>query len=162
MKMYLFFLLLVISSCVALKPLKMKRMDNLTNKLKLNGYYISCGDSNDTSLYEVLILYNNGVLINYADRMQDDCVRENDLYLKRKDIKLTELPYFLGVYAIKAENAIFTERWYSTDYYYPTVQHFGKIVNDSTFYLKYEESGNHFFRFVPFSPKPDSTNKFIK
>ncbi len=162
MKMYLFFLLLVISSCVALKPLKMKRMDNLTNKLKLNGYYISCGDSNDTSLYEVLILYNNGVLRNYADRKKEDCIEENNEHLRRKGTKPAELPYYLGVYVINEVNDIVTECWYSTDYYYPTVQHFGKIVNDSTFYLKYEESGNHFFRFVPFSPKPDSTNKFIK
>jgi len=162
MKPFYCILLVIFSSCVALKPLKIQREDNVSNKLKLNGYYISCGYGKDSSLYEVIILYSNGVQIGYSERGKINCIIENNNYLSSNDVKLTTYPYNLGVYKINDDNTILSECWISTDYYYKTVQNYGKIVNDTTFYLQDNKIGKDTFKFVEFSPKPDSTNKFIK
>ncbi len=162
MKMYLFFLLLVIGSCVALKPMKMKRAENLSEKFRLDGYYVQCSNEGNGYYRQVKIFYRNGVMINFDGKFEQNCIAETNRYLQRNDLNLTSVPYWLGIYQVIRNDSLVLESWYSTDYYYPTIQSAGKILNDTTLLIEYPKYPIDTFRFVEFSPKPDSTNKFIK
>lgn len=161
MKLFFFSLLLTIGSCVALKPLKMKRVDNLTNKIKLNGIYVSSNSyiRNECGVY---VLYNNGVMLSFQNNNKPiGCISYWEEKFKDKTLNYNDVPYWWGIYQIKSDSILF-ESWLSTDYYYPTISYNGKIINDTTLIVNYIGSVLDTFRFIEFSPKPDSTNKFIK
>ena len=140
----------------------MKREENYSEKFRLDGYYIQCINEGNGYYRQVKIFYRNGVLINFDGKFEQNCKSETNTYLRRKDINLTQVPYWLGIYQVTNNDSLLIESWQSTDYYYPTVKSVGKILNDSTLIIKYPKYPVDTFRFVEFSPKPDSTNKFIK
>ena len=158
--MYLFFLLLVIGSCVALKPLKMQRVDNLTNRIRTDGIFVSNNNRRreDCGVY---IFYTNGVMLSFENRRKsNECIDYWTEHLN-KNYNYKEVPYWWGIYQLTNDSISF-ERWLSTDYYYPTISYTGQVINDTVIIVNYESSILDTFRFVEFSPKPDSTNRFIK
>ena len=85
---------------------------------------------------------------------------------------IKNIKFFWGVFNIK-NNQILYERWCPSEPPYRTYVREGNIINDTTFVItklyrmvngkKTEESElNEVYHFKQFSPKPDSTNKFIK
>ena len=69
-----------------------------------------------------------------------------------------------GIYTING-NIIYMEDWRTIgDCTYDVFSHTGKILNDTTMIIPIQLDGKTLdtFRFVKFSPKPDSTNNFIK
>jgi hypothetical protein len=74
----------------------------------------------------------------------------------------------VGKLKIAGTDTIRFERWYPGDIPYRTTISEGKIINDSTFIItrsykgKHERERNEVYKFRAFSPKPDSTNRFIK
>lgn len=159
-------------SC-ALKPLTLSREDNTSGLFKLNGFYY--GNSETNNRRRGYIFYENGVMFAIGS------LKEQDLdYWKGEIPKLNnyqEIPYWWGVYQVESNGNMELEKWYSTDYEYPTVRFRGKVANDTTlliafaavdklksttFFNDFSASVVDTFQFVPLSPKPDSTNNFIK
>jgi len=162
MKPFYCILLVIFSSCVALKPLKIQREDNISNKIRLDGIYVSSKKINNSERTGVQVFYGNGVLLHFGDnRIPSDCINYWKEYLNNKNNNYNDVPYWWGIYQIRGDSLLF-ESWYSTDYYYPTISYSGKVIDDTTIIINYESSILDTFKFVEFSPKPDSTNKFIK
>jgi|SRR5690606_20074147 len=170
---YLFFCIPLICVSCALKPLTLQRVDNKSGLFKLNGFYY--GKSENFSRNGVYIFYENGVMLLFGN------LQEKDLdYWKGKILNLNnyqKIPYWWGVYQVDNNGNMELENWYSTDYEYPTVRFRGKVVNDTTLLIAHPsvdklKSTTYFnefsasvvdtFQFIPLSPKPDSTNNFIK
>lgn len=88
----------------------------------------------------------------------------NDALISR----LMNTPTHIGVFQINTESINF-ETW-EAGRNITTFSHFGKILNDTTFLLEKRINNitnktfteNLTYRFKQFSPKPNSTNNFIK
>lgn len=88
----------------------------------------------------------------------------NDALISR----LMNTPTHIGVFQINTESINF-EIW-EAGRNITTFSHFGKILNDTTFLLEKRINNiinktfteNLTYRFKQFSPKPNSTNNFIK
>ncbi len=103
---------------------------------------------NELSLQEVK--YSNGDHFNYAK----------------------PLKYYWGIFKVEANELIF-ERWYPSQPPLKSYIRSGIILNDTSFkiteYYRMQgeqktniESRNELYHFKAFSPKPDSTNNFVK
>ncbi len=168
-------LILLVSCC---SKIFQKEEDFLTisktsytgNELKLNGCYYQKWDNNQ-KFGNVIFLYNNGVVFqkggsgelkdlnNYLSEIQ-----ENKFYYSKKG--------FWGLFIVE-ENKIICERWVGTEAGYLVYQEEGNIINDTTFMMtlssrinKGVKTNTHkierIYYFHEYSPKPDSTNNFIK
>lgn len=133
------------------------------------GYYYS-----NNPYYEnyigVAVFYRNGFCIhtrivpNGRDTLDyiENEILLNDAYI----YKLKNSPSNIGVFHI-IDSDIEIENW---EYRNESVSYFGKIINDTTFIVNKSIShrtnqtwiNNHTYRFKQFSPKPDSTNVYIK
>ena len=135
------------------------------NQLIMNGYYYQVTYNNE--IYRPFIMYSNGILLDiggYGNTME-----EMDKYIMRNYVQDTwykRNKYKWGVFFIE-DNTI---RIHSLSQDYPhrgRVQE-GVILNDMTFKITKFSSGsrvkecNDTYHFRQFSPKPDSTNVYIK
>ena len=173
-------LAVVFSSCKKLfedEELSMERVDYTGTELRTDGYYYyryQYYNSREDSLYDWFIpwfLYRNGVWLyggawGYS-RMEEveKKFEDGSFYDLCKDDKLS-----WGVFQI-SDSVIEFEGWDSGEHLSkPTVKQYAKIVNDTTFCRCSKRAINdenllklgHWFHFKQFSPKPDSTNSFIK
>ncbi len=144
--------------------------ENFTaNSLNLEGYYFTKNGLND---YSVFFLYKNGILkyegtfLNVSDLENLD---KKVSFNPNKD-HLKHAPYLWGVFKVRGLQ-IEIERWLSdSSGAYPVEIMIGEIINDVTFVIKrtmvkhskIDKTVNHTYHFRKFSPKPDSTNNFIK
>ena len=172
-------LAVVFSSCKKMfedEELSMERVDYTGTELRTDGYYYyryQYYDSREDSLYDWFIpwfLYRSGVWLyggawGYS-RMEEveKKFEDGSFYDLCKDDKL-----LWGVFQI-SDSVIEFEGWDSGEHLSkPTVKQYAKIVNDTTFCecSKRPQKGENVklgndFHFKQFSPKPDSTNRFIK
>ena len=172
-------LAVVFSSCKKMfedEELSMERVDYTGTELRTDGYYYyryQYYDSREDSLYDCFlpwILYRNGVyfygsVYDYS-RMEEveKKFEDGSFYDIHKDRK-----YNWGVFQI-SDSVIDFEGWDTGETFSrPTVKRYAKIVNDTTFCMcsKRPQKGENVklwddFHFKQFSPKPDSTNRFIK
>jgi len=140
------------------------------NELRIDGYYYHV-NNNLTTIY---FLYRDGILLyvySHRDKSLDEIEMEmlnNDMYNANRNNKGDKTRW--GVFLIEDNNIQF-ERWDAgTGGGLPTVKNSGYIENDTTFRItriyrsdtKNEISGDWVYHFKQFSPKPDSTNVFIK
>ncbi len=171
------FLTLLVSCRVTLlkdDELTLEREDYEGSELKLDGYYyedivIGSGEKGK----EVYFLYRNGILL-YGTVLigEDDVLLEmyrSGEYARDAQQSITNW----GVFQIDT-NIIKFDRWYpSSGGGAPTAIKEGKILNDTTFHITEEykiKKGkkvdvvevNSIYHFKAFSPKPDSTNTFVK
>ena len=170
-------LIMIVSSCKKMfedEELSMERVDYTGTELRTDGYYYyryQYYNSREDSLYDWFIpwfLYRNGVWLyggawGYS-RMEEveKKFEDGSFYDLCKDDKLS-----WGVFQI-SDSVIEFEGWDSGYLSKPTVKQYAKIVNDTTFCScsKRPQKGENvmgwWFHFKQFSPKPDSTNRFIK
>ena len=172
-------LAVVFSSCKKMfedEELSMERVDYTGTELRTDGYYYyryQYYNSREDSLYDKFlpwILYRNGVyfygsVYDYS-RMEEveKKFEDGSFYDIEKDNK-----YQWGVFQI-SDSVIDFEGWDTGETFSrPTVKRYAKIVNDTTFCMrsKRPQKGENVklgddFHFKQFSPKPDSTNSFIK
>ncbi|HOD25842.1 MAG: hypothetical protein ACOX59_08235 [Bacteroidales bacterium] len=172
------FLILLNSSCCLLEcteeddPLYLKRMEYSGSDIKLNGYYYNYYSSNDTVVIcEGHFFYNNGIILNVGGLRNS--FDEYDNYI----LDVMNYKYYKnqkacwGVFIIE-DDKILLERWQPFNPFRAYIKQ-GEILNDTTFQLtkiyrmvneeKTDEIEiNEIFHFREFSPKPDSTNVFIK
>jgi hypothetical protein len=162
--------LLLITGCdkYAADPLTLIKTDfvpNLNNSfLKTDGYYLE-DDKNGI----VFFLYNNGVFLDWGGVTATTIIeRESKIRVIDSLQYHKKTKYGWGLFEAKTKD-ITIEKWLSGNGGpYPVEKYKGKIVNDTTISIPFSywplngSEKNRTFRFKKFSPKPDSTNMFIK
>lgn len=145
------------------------RTVNNSNKLRLNGYYY-LGDGEQ--IYDSYFFYSNGILLNLGGSSKSNIYDFDSLenIIKRSINGNETVKEYWGQYEING-NEIKFERYYpSSGGPKPAYIRIGKIHNDTTFTITQSmrsngqsvSAENEVYHFRPFSPKPDSTNNFIK
>lgn len=137
------------------------------NQIRTDGYY-SCKFGN---IYRIYFLYRDctifsgGDVFEYNLQYQEQKYIDGSFFESKKNNKL-----YWGIYNIESSN-IKLEKWYpSSGGGMPVYLHTGTILNDTTFVITKsvrtktgeEKELNETYHFKQFSPKPDSTNTFIK
>jgi hypothetical protein len=165
LKSILLLVLISIQSCLKDDVLVMKRVDNNTNKIRLKGYYLETKFTHNPYFF-----YQNGIVFKYSSReLKDSLLIENGMTDINNLNNQKRLKDSWGVYSIQG-NSILIERWASSDKPLDAYLMKGTILNDTTFIMtefsepdgSKKEVINEVYRFRKFSPKPDSTNMFIK
>jgi hypothetical protein len=140
------------------------------DELRIDGYYYS----NLTSAIDigVAVFYRDGICINVFSHIEGSDTTnfiENEILLNESLISsFMNTPTHIGVFQINKESIEF-ETW-EAGRDIITFSNYGKIFNDTTFLITKQvnnDSGKSYsenltYRFKQFSPKPDSTNNFIK
>jgi hypothetical protein len=174
---FVFFAQFLFLTCKKFEPFTIQKQDINTNNLKIDGYYYNLSNNQLDDFF----LYKNGIYFGGADvattRLTN--LTEIDLLISQTyDLKVKNpVRYSYGLFNI-TNNEIKIERWLSgTGGPYPKQTLIGEILSDSTIKFhtiigdyKYNKNNskkpvvliNKIFVFRKFSPKPDSTNKFIK
>ena len=137
-------------------------------QLRMDGYYYQVGYDENT-VFSPCFFYKNGILISLGGI--ENSLEELDEALKTSyynthSYKKDVLAW--GIFFIE-DSVIKFERWGSTVLQSPLIRE-GVILNDTTFHITniYNNDGseqrkvNEIYHFREFSPKPDSTNVFIK
>jgi hypothetical protein len=151
------------------------KADNLANPLqpnnstalRLNGYYY---ETTGDLFQSVSFLYGNGVLIYAGGSLTS--LEELDEYAQREFVSGTsykEDKAGWGLYIIEG-TSFKSERWYTGQGAQKSYIRYGEILNDSTFHITYStrfdgserSDKDEIYRFRAFTPKPDSTNKFVR
>jgi hypothetical protein len=151
------------------EPLTFERKDNVTGKLKLNGFYIRRDSVNGNVQSSIYVLYQDGKLLYVGtfDENEFDTKYLTDAVILEK-VRST-LPSW-GLYEISRDTISF-EKWHYTGGA-PKITYVrrGSILNDSTFIINQvarpdgseRTDVKETYHFNKFHPKPDSTNDFIK
>lgn len=181
----------VVIGCAGYEPLLTKRENYIGNQLKTDGYYYlltkeDMGYGYTTKIFDCLMLFNNGIYYNishggYNPNLKIDSVLvklDNEVkdQVKRQNDNLNYRPYW-GVFKV-SNSKIEIERWVTASGAgaYPTQIFIGEIKNDTTIHFhtlvgaypvntnnkKKTKTIDETYHFRQFSPKLDSTNKFIK
>ncbi len=152
--------------------LSLSRQDYTGNQLKVDGYY-SFNYTNEEDYVSIYFFYKNGVILSGGSGLQRELPEKEEGFRNGTfDNKANSIKFLWGVYQIEGSNIKF-ERWYPSEKPYRAYVNEGEILNDTTFRItqsyrtkngkKTEVSEeNETYHFKAFSPKPDSTNAFIK
>jgi len=157
------------SCCSKIFPdekLTLQRMDYDGNELRPDGYYYYFTKNNNTVVY---FLYKNGIILcAHSYSSQDLNIVEEEMVKIYPEIRKQKDGW--GVFLIN-NNKIEYEIWNaSTGSCLPTIKRIGFIENDTTFRItetyysdsKKTDNNEIVYHFKQFSPKPDSTNVYIK
>jgi hypothetical protein len=176
-------------SCKVFEPLSLNKQDYRGNNLKTDGYYYIFKDKEEgftlkEKKYNTFFIYRNGIYFGGKGLSSPTFDISNldslDLSVKKKVINVVKyepLQYEWGVFKVNGSEIVI-ERWVTASGggIYPTQILKGEIKNDTTInfhtlvgahpvnynrkkkILKIDET----YHFRQMSPKPDSTNKFIK
>ena len=163
-KIILFFVLIILWGCSKVlcpaPDLHTSRQDYLGNAIKMDGIFYAQKSG------EPIFLYRNGIY-------RIGCSNPNISSIPDKFKCNTDSEYLnlskksrsdWGIYLVKGDS-LYLEDWRTIgDCTYDVFSHTGKILNDTTMIIPIKLDGKTLdtFRFVKFSPKPDSTNNFIK
>lgn len=140
------------------------------NELRIDGYYYSNQVYNNYN--GVAVFYRDGVCIHVLTHIEGSdtlsYIETNILLNESLVYRLMNTPTNIGVFKINAKSIEF-ETW-EAGRDIITFSNFGEILNDTTFLISKQvnnDSGKSYsekltYRFRQFSPKPDSTNTFIK
>lgn len=141
------------------------------NKLNINGIYYQESARNKELVVSYYVFYKNGMILDGGDGRID----KNDLFFKKLlDTSylnhLKSIIYAWGIYNINYPKIIIEKYYAPSGGKIKTKYIEGKILNDTTIvfyrissdYLDEIFSIQDTFHFREFSPKPKSTNEFIK
>ena len=159
------------SSCDRLfkdEELLLQRVPYTGDELKINGYYYKKLDDTISDKVVIIFFFSDGTMFNSAGYSISDIQLIDkeipNIFEKEKNSKLA-----WGVFVIN-DNKIQYSSWStSVGGGLPAYKSIGIIENDTTFRItkdinsdgrEFEVNEVHHFR--QFSPKPDSTNNFIK
>lgn len=164
---------LVVSLLIACKTaqLQLIKVDDLPNTFRLDGYYINEVVLDNDVYYKFYFLYTNGVLYGGTHLLQEKLnTVEEKVALYEIRNRATNMRDLWGAFRIYDKKIEF-EKWEpSSGGPMKTVIRQGDILNDTTFVIR-KRINNYdgktylvqdTFRFRQFSPKPDSTNRFVK
>jgi len=153
--------LVLVCSCIRTLPdekLTMTRTPYYGNEIRFDGYYFQFLPSYNT--FSNLIFYRDGVMMSfdYSNKIEDFYNNNKYVELVRKNKDSW------GVFIVK-NDTIKVQEWYPNPDYviqYLTSNYKLKILNDTTLFIGFQNSNSATYHFKKFSPKPDSTNVFIK
>ena len=156
-------LLVSIVSCGEDEELQLQRVAYTGNEIRTDGCYYQVTRT-DSTLAVYLFFYRNGVLISFADNANLNSLDEFENLQSVKNWKTN-----WRVFNIK-DSIITTQGWGDPwGHRRPLVTGYAKIINDTTILWYKQENTrtgtyeyNSVVNFRKFSPKPDSTNVFIK
>lgn len=142
------------------------------NQIKTNGYYYTYENKDGLIVDEtisVLLFYKNGVAANFG---YAGGIEEMEAKFKINEFYMKDNPFVWGVFRIEGDSIkIERSKSFGTtkSYMYILV---GVVQNDSTIHITKDLSStgnggktimmNQTYHFKQFSPKPDSTNVFMK
>ena len=157
--------LLAFSYCAS-KPAKLKltKTPFMGKELRTNGYYYSFDKNEGQVFVNIFTLYQNGVFV-FMGSPYSKSLEASDLYMseiaRKKEYVGQKKAHGWGVFLIDKER-ITIEQWldYNPSLVIPSFISEGTIINDST--INIAINGQRTWKFRYFSPKPDSTNSFIK
>lgn len=164
----LFLSIFIFSSCCEETSISFEQSDYFGDELNLNGYYYSPEIASNTS--STYFFYSNGVILYGFVISSLDTMVINQRF---RDPEYTELFYDdnsltnWGLFEINDKDLKF-EKWEPRECSHP-VRREGEILNNESFvitkviddFTNRSETINDTFFFVPFNPKPDSTNMWI-
>ena len=145
--------------------LTLQRKDYLGNELRTDGYYYRFRENGSTTVY---FLYKNGIIKSASSYSSHDLdMVEKEMVKWYREIRKTKTGW--GVFLI-SDNKIEHETWDNPVGRIVVRKTIGHIVNDKTFRItEFSHPYNNqtyyvdeVWHFKQFSPKPDSTNNFIK
>jgi hypothetical protein len=151
--------------------LTIARVDNNSGKLRLDGYYYGDISGVNAEYPNIYLFYQNGIFSNANSYSLSDAEAGN-VTLNFPELKYQHKGDW-GVYKIDGNN-IEIEYWVSRSCGgVGLLYESGKILNDTTFKITYwrhsvegrtkqEKNIEAIFKFKGYTPKPDSTNNFIK
>ena len=156
---------MLLSCCLEKDDVLPNAMPYTGNQLKTGGYYYQIASNN--GIYNPLVMYNNGILLTLGGaestlEKMDEYVRKN--YIRDSWYKKNK--YVWGIFFIEDDAIRINEL--SQDYPHRGIVQEGVILNDTTFKITKFSSGgkvkerDEIYHFREFSPKPDSTNVYIK
>jgi len=175
-RIYLLIAAILLTSCVTWldRDLRMKKIPYLGDELRIDGYYYSNIEYYSSldgirGSIGVAVFYRDGFCIyTEVSPVNQDTLNyiENEFLLNKAYINKLKNNYGgLGVFQIMDTDIQFEVWLYKSD----SQIHYGKIVNDTTFITNKRVSmsnktypENLTYRFKQFSPKPDSTNVYVK
>ena len=146
--------------CTSAEKLTLVRGGYSQSNFKTEGYYYTRYENG----YIALFFYENGVMyttnaildVSNLDDL-DDRIRSG-----HQGGKAVQLRWFWGVYQSESDT-IKVNRWLSgTGSIYPAKLSKGKIISPTVIQMPWIDDQVTEFKFRQFSPKPDSTNTFIK
>lgn len=174
MKHILALSVLFITSCK-----KMFKDDNLSlpqtsyngSQLRIDGFYYEAFENN--TYFIVYLFYQNGALLS-AGSYPNFSIERVEKSLAAPDFSSIKGKYKFnyGRYLIEGDSIRF-ERWYPGNPPLPAYVRAGRILNDTTFVInesfrmkngkkmETDSDRNEVYHFRQFSPKPDSTNRFV-
>jgi hypothetical protein len=180
----------MLSNCEKDSILSLNRQDFLNNNLRTDGYFYFFSDRViDTKIgekyFEVFFIFKNGIYVKFLYGGYNQSIDiKNRISKLDNDVKLSNrfkqgIDYKLDWGIFKTSGSeIEIERWATSSGAgaYPTEFFKGEIKNDTTIHFhtriaadplvvnakKKTFSIDETYNFRQFSPKPDSTNKFIK
>ncbi len=173
LKILLLLSLIVLNSCQLLfcpeENLSFKKTPYYGNDLKLKGYYYHSYDNN--RFLSIYFFYRNSVVYYLGSFSSNDWKQNGETHYQNITKKVTQknIKYCWGLFVIR-ENYISFEKWYPSDGPDPIYIRSGHILNDTTFIITQSmrpdstevEDEYEIYHFKQFSPKPDSTSKFIE
>lgn len=161
-------------SCFILKDKKLRlvRQDYNGTEIQLNGYYLGVLSGINKGMNSIYFFYRDGVVLYGGGFAESDDIGEKEVRFRSKEFNegIKKYKSGWGVFAITG-NEIEFETWEpSNGGPLHSVNRSGKIINNRTFVITSFYNGydkkisimNDTFYFKEFSPKPDSTNRFIK
>jgi hypothetical protein len=154
-----------------LHELNMSKTPYTGNELRIDGYYYTTVHSNYSNI-GVGVFYRDGVcMFFHVDIDGKDTISciENEILLNHSLMRSSwDTPDGVGLFQINGQSikiVVWSEDYHEIE----TLNYKGEIINDSTFKITKADliseetvSVNHIYRFKKFSPKPDSTNKYLK
>jgi hypothetical protein len=153
-------LLLALCSCTVEtlpdEELTIKQEAYTGNQLRMDGFYKGL-QTGQTLYYDFIFIYSNGITFCIGHKNVNsisDMDKDIDAAVSIKD--------HWGLFQIH-NDSVYIQRWRAreTVIQYLLTNYQYKIINDTTLYYK-NSYGETTYRFVKYSPKPDSTNTFIK
>jgi hypothetical protein len=176
MKKIFFYFLLLFScySCeklIVYKDFILKKTPYTGNELRMDGYYYTYFDCGGNNCIAAICFYRNGILLDMGGGALS--LEERDEEIKQfmeRDLNSNYERLRWGLFVVDNQIIKF-ELYYPQEYFtrWTGIME-GVILNDTTFRITsfYDPSNdeirthNETYHFRQFSPKPDSTNNFIK
>lgn len=168
-------LLSIFCSCQKLgvcvdRELQITRHDDMTGKIRLDGYYYSPADTDDNGivLNEIMMFYKNGVVLLPGNASAG--FEEGYLHSVSGFTGIRSSKSCWGAYSIDSVFSI--ARWKPSQCGAQAVLRKATILNDTTFMIKEMQIKGRYgtgtlpreqvFRFRSYFPKPDSLNDFVE
>ena len=168
-------MILLLASCGTIlkdDKLTLERMSYTGNKLRLDGYYYNINNHTNT-ISSSYFFYNNGIVLYGGGWPYEDMFEglESNFISESWNESIKGKKQKWDIFQIEGYKISFERYYPSSGDGLPAGIRSGEILNDSTFIInkfyrpktgEERELSIEVYHFRQFSPKPDSTNIFIK